>query len=152
MLNVLKKVEQYKTIILLVVAGVLWGISKLGWVEVPSDVLVALLGAAGITAKIGQNRVENNVTTMATKLNDLSSKLKLVLLLLLPALLLAGCSRISMPTKYQTNVRQAEAVCAELSRRCQAGDTEACRVGCIKASQTLTYIVGGLDATDPNAL
>lgn len=151
MAKILEKLEQLKTIILLALFLIMLGVDKMGWYDFSNDVLLGVLAAAGLTAKLGQNRIEASVSDLAKQLTDLSTKLKI--LILIPLLFVAvGCSRITMPTKYATSVRHASTVCAELRTRCEAGDAVACRAGCIQGSRTLDEIVCGLDGRDPNAL
>lgn len=59
--------------------------------------------------------------------------------------LLAGCNKVTMSPDYARQVTIAEVTVAELNRRCQAGDDEACKMGLNEASRTLTLIVDAME-------
>jgi uncharacterized membrane protein len=76
------------------------------------------------------------------------TKLLIVLFVLAVVLFGAGCNPVRLPAAYDMQVRQAAIVTAELNKRCQAGDCEACKAGLETSTETLALIVDGLDAKE----
>jgi hypothetical protein len=74
------------------------------------------------------------------------------------AALVAGCSGpVQMTPAYANRVEAAAIYTAELNRRCQAGDAEACKLGLATSSRTLQLLADALNgvdslAGDPNAV
>lgn len=56
----------------------------------------------------------------------------------------AGCSQVTMAPHYAQGVELAAIDIAELNRRCQAGDDEACRKGLAVADETMQLIVDAM--------
>jgi len=52
----------------------------------------------------------------------------------------SGCSGVMLNTAYKQQLGQAVVITQELSRRCQAGDPNACEIGCVKAATTLQLL------------
>jgi hypothetical protein len=72
-------------------------------------------------------------------------------------IVVVGCSEVTMSPGYAKDVERAAITVAELNRRCQAGDDEACRLGLAGASETLQLIVDALhgessERSDPNVV
>lgn len=70
-------------------------------------------------------------------------KRKLITLLLLVAFL-GGCSRVQMSPEYRQVTEMSALNVAELNRRCQDGNVEACKEGLFQASETLNLLVDAL--------
>lgn len=60
-------------------------------------------------------------------------------------LLLAGCSDVQMTPPYRYAVKMSAIRVAELNKRCQAGDQQACKEGLDAASSTLNLIVEAME-------
>jgi hypothetical protein len=67
---------------------------------------------------------------------------KFVLVIVL--LLIAGCNNVVMSPAYQQTTTDAAIVVQELTKRCQSGDTEACKVGCQDANEVMQKLVNAL--------
>jgi len=80
----------------------------------------------------------------------------IVLAAILLGIAMSGCKPIQMHPEYAQQVELAAIDVAELNRRCQAGDAEACRAGLAEAARTLQLIVDAMhgepsEGGDPNA-
>ena len=67
------------------------------------------------------------------------------MLIVLVVVCLAGCSAVRMSPHYRQAVEASAIRVAELNRRCQAGDAEACKEGLDAASSTLDLIVEAME-------
>ena len=65
-------------------------------------------------------------------------------ILILSILLISGCSKVQMSPEYRQVTEMSAINVAELNRRCQDGDAEACKQGLSKASETLNLLVDAL--------
>lgn len=72
----------------------------------------------------------------------------IVAVCLLLNILLAGCSQVQMSPPYRQTVKMSAVRVAELNKRCQAGDQQACKEGLSAASSTLNLIVDALEGRD----
>jgi len=67
------------------------------------------------------------------------------LIVLLIVLLISGCnSKVQMSSEYRQVTEMSAINVAELNRRCQDGDSEACKEGLSEASETLSLLVDAL--------
>lgn len=69
---------------------------------------------------------------------------KLIILILLSSLVLVGCSKVQMSASYRQALEMSAINVAELNRRCQDGDPNACKLGLAEASETLDLLVDAL--------
>lgn len=67
-----------------------------------------------------------------------------IITLVVVCLLLAGCPQVQMSPPYRQTLEMSSIRVAELNKRCQAGDTVACKEGLAAASKTLDLLVDGL--------
>ena len=65
-------------------------------------------------------------------------------ILILSILLISGCSKVQMSSEYRQVTEMSAINVAELNRRCQDGDSEACKEGLSEASETLSLLVDAL--------
>lgn len=68
-----------------------------------------------------------------------------IIIIILVAVCLAGCSEVRMSPPYQQTVQMSAIRVAELNKRCQAGDEVACKEGLSAASSTLNLIVDAME-------
>ena len=68
-------VQGWKTIVLLVLIAGLLAVHQLGWVptEIAGPIMAILAPMAGVTAKLGQRRVEEKLDAIDAKLEGRSS-------------------------------------------------------------------------------
>lgn len=69
---------------------------------------------------------------------------KKMFLISLVVLLFVGCSKVQMSPSYRQALEKSAINVAELNRRCQAGDPNACKQGLATASETLDLLVDAL--------
>lgn len=69
---------------------------------------------------------------------------KLILSILLISLLCAGCNQVQLSPPYRQALEISAVNVAELNKRCQAGDDQACKEGLAEASKTLELLVDGV--------
>ena len=69
----------------------------------------------------------------------------IIVVLLVVAMLCVSCEEAYLPPNVEIEVYQNEAFVAELNRRCQAGDPNACSEGLDRAAKVLTLIVDALE-------
>ena len=72
-------------------------------------------------------------------------KRTLVILVLISLLLLMGCPAIQMRADHERIFRLRAENIAELNRRCQGGDTQACKDGLAESVVANQTILDGLD-------
>ena len=68
---------------------------------------------------------------------------------LLVVISLAGCIggpgfAGKVPVAHRTHLEKGALAVEELAARCEAGDAEACRVGCLKANELLQAFINGM--------
>ena len=64
-----------------------------------------------------------------------------ILIILFVCMLFAGCSKVQLSPPYQQALEISAVNVAELNKRCQASDNEACKEGLAEASRTLDLLV-----------
>jgi len=64
-----------------------------------------------------------------------------IVITLLACVLIAGCSGVQMSPAYRQALEISAVNVAELNKRCQEGDNEACKQGLAEASKTLELLV-----------
>ncbi len=70
--------------------------------------------------------------------------MKRIIITLIVVCLLAGCNQVQLSPPYRQALEISAVNVAELNKRCQGGDNEACREGLAQAAKTLELL---LDAT-----
>jgi uncharacterized protein YceK len=64
-----------------------------------------------------------------------------ITIILLICAFIAGCSQVQLSPPYRQTLEISSVNVAELNKRCQAGDNEACKEGLAKASKTLDLLL-----------
>lgn len=100
---------------------------------------------SGIVALIGRVRAKSKISG-----NSGGSYVLILLICMTIAFGVGGCGDVNMSPQYQQAVEQAAITVGELDRRCQDGtaDCNDCKMALGYASQTLDYIVDGLQGKE----
>lgn len=69
---------------------------------------------------------------------------RLLLTIIIATFLIGGCSGVQMSPPYRQTLEMSAINVAELNKRCQDGDAEACQKGLAEASKTLDLLVDAL--------
>ncbi|MCE5185097.1 MAG: hypothetical protein LLF76_03110 [Planctomycetaceae bacterium] len=140
--------------LLAVLPLIMQGLKKIPWIESNKGWVCPLLCiAAAVTVAyflaLPQWLLVGILTGAAcNKVYDWTKDIRaelLLFLIVLPAVLLTGCSRVNMSTEYAQRTRMAAYQAAEWNNRCQNGDDEACRMGLAKSSESLRLLVDAMD-------
>lgn len=100
---------------------------------------------AGIVAIIGRVRAKTSIR------NPLAGNIGgMVLLLLLPCILMAGCTRLPLSTAARGELAATSATAKALMPACQSGDDGACATMLAVEQKTLRHLASSIEGSDPN--
>jgi len=124
---------------ILVSFGAIEQISQSEIDSVGDNIIGLIVAAEGLIAFIGRVFAKSKIKG--------PGKAAGVLLLII---VLTGCGKVQMSPDYARRLEISAVNAAELNRRCQAGDDEACKQGLQITSETLNLLVDGLHGRGPD--